>query len=496
MGQVTRRGLLRAGAGIAAGTALAGGPLNGFVALADGAPRNRPDRKQLEPVADLRDGTVRLHLPPGFQYRSFHDTEATVALGDGTVLPGRHDGMAAFQGQRGNVILVRNHEVNGPSPAFGPGEPYDAMAGGGTTTVEVTRYGEVVGSFTSLSGTQMNCSGGRMPWGSWITCEETVNGPDVGADFTGVSNVPLEQQHGWLFEVPASGDQVAGQSARVPIYKAGRFAHEAVAYDPHQNHLYMTEDSFGFRAGFYRYTPRSNPMRTGRLEDGGTLQMLAIRGVDGADMAAAQPRHAVYRVRWVDIPDPDPQFPYTPGEPAPTTNNDAIQYVSLQGRDQGAAGFSRLEGCVYDHGVVYFCSTQGGGPAETADSDLVGGWGNGFGQVWAYHTRLDILRLVYESPGPDTLDFPDNVTTRFGGTLVLCEDSSGDNYLRGLTQLGHLSDIALNRLVSGRTGLPRYGDEFAGATFSPDGHTLFVNIQASAGMTFAIWGPWSRIGVR
>ena len=38
-------------------------------------------------------------------------------------------------------------------------------------------------------------------------------------------------------------------------------------------------------------------------------------------------------------------------------------------------------------------------------------------------------------------------------------------------------------------------DEFAGSTFSPDGHTLFVNIQASAGMTFAIWGPWERIGV-
>ena len=28
-----------------------------------------------------------------------------------------------------------------------------------------------------------------------------------------------------------------------------------------------------------------------------------------------------------------------------------------------------------------------------------------------------------------------------------------------------------------------------------DGHTLFVNIQASRGMTFAIWGPWQSIGV-
>jgi secreted PhoX family phosphatase len=495
MGEVTRRGLLRAGAGIAAGTALAGGPLQGFVALAEGAPRQRPDHRALGPVPDRRDGKVRLHLPAGFEYRSFHDTEAPVTLDDGTALPGRHDGMAAFQGRRGNVVLVRNHEVNGPvAAAFGPGTPYDAHTGGGTTTVEVTRFGEVVRSFTSLNGTQMNCSGGRMPWGSWITCEETVNGPDVGADFTGASNVTLQRPHGWLFEVPASADPTFGQSTRTPIRSAGRFAHEAVAYDPHQNHLYLTEDSFGFQAGFYRYIPPSNPMRTGRLEDGGQLQMLAVKGVDNADLAASQSPHAVLRVRWVDIAEPDPEFAYTPGQPAPTANDDAIQYVSSQGLEQGAAGFSRLEGCVYSRGVVYFCSTQGGGPQEPGESDTVQGWGNGSGQIWAYHTRLDVLRLVYESPGPDTLDFPDNITTRQGGTLVLCEDNTNDNYLRGLTPLGQLSDIALNRLTSS-TGTDRSGDEFAGATFSPDGHTLFVNIQASRGMTFAIWGPWGRIGV-
>ena len=59
---------------------------------------------------------------------------------------------------------------------------------------------------------------------------------------------------------------------------------------------------------------------------------------------------------------------------------------------------------------------------------------------------------------------------------------------------GRLSDIALNRLVSS-TGTLRYDDEFAGATFDPSGHTLYVNIQASRGMTFAIWGPWAKIGV-
>jgi len=301
--------------------------------------------------------------------------------------------------------------------------------------------------------------------------------------------VTLTQPHGYLFEVPAGG-----QSDREPITAAGRFAHEAVAYDPVKKALYQTEDNFGFPSGFYRYLPDENPSRRRRLGNRGRLQMLAVKGVPEADLAATQPEGATYRTRWVDIDDPDPSFPYTPGETAPTPNDEAISYVGAQGRAQGAAWFARLEGAVYDRGVVYFCSTQGGGPAEPAPSDPIQGFGNGFGQVWAYDTSSGRLRLVYQSPGPEVLDFPDNVTTSKRGTLVLCEDSTGDNYLRGLSRRGRLSDIALNRLV-GANGVPRFGDEFAGSTFSPDGHTLFVNIQASRGVTFAIWGPWGRIGV-
>ena len=486
-----RRFLAGSAATVAAGTAAAG-PFAGFVAAPAGARPARPitPAVTLGPVPDARDGVVRLHLPRGFAYRSFHDTEQTITLDDGTMLPGRHDGMAAFPGRRGNVVLVRNHEVNNPVPAFGdPAKAYDPQAGGGTTTIEVTRHGEVVRAYTSLNGTQMNCSGGPMPWGSWVTCEETVNGPDVGPDFTGASNVTLTQPHGFLFEVPAGGE-----SDREPVTAAGRFAHEAVTFDPHRGALYMTEDNFGFPSGLYRYLPDENPLRRRRLGNRGRLQMLAVQDVPHADLAAEQPEGATYRTTWVDIDDPAPTFPYTPGQPAPTPNEEAISYVGDQGRAQGAAWFSRLEGCTYDRGVVYFCSTQGGGPPEPGPSDPAQGFGNGYGQVWGYDTRSGRLRLVYQSPGPEVLDFPDNVTISKRGTLVLCEDSTGDNYLRGLSRHGHLSDIALNRLVSS-TGTPRYGDEFAGATFSPDGGTLFVNIQASRGMTFAIWGPWGRIGV-
>jgi secreted PhoX family phosphatase len=92
------------------------------------------------------------------------------------------------------------------------------------------------------------------------------------------------------------------------------------------------------------------------------------------------------------------------------------------------------------------------------------------------------------------LDLPDNVTTSKRGTLIVCEDNVNDNFVRGLSTRGELFSIALNRLVSS-TGVDRSNDEFAGSTFSPDGRTLFVNIQASRGLTFAIWGPWGRIGV-
>jgi secreted PhoX family phosphatase len=365
------------------------------------------------------------------------------------------------------------------------------MAGGGTTTSLVTTRGEVLESFTSLNGTQMNCAGGRMPWGSWITCEETVNGPDVGADFTTVPNVPLTQPHGFIFEVPAGG-----KSNRVPIKSAGRFAHEAAVYSPKERMVYMTEDSFGFPAGLYRYRPKSNPMRVGGLEDGGTLQMLRVVGMPNAHLEATQENGATYPVDWVDIADPNPSFPYTPGQPAPTPNNDAIAYVGNQGRAQGAAHFSRLEGASYTNGKIYFTSTQGGGPPEPGP-DTTLGYGKGAGQIWSYDPWRKRLTCEYQSPGSSELELPDNITSRNDhGTVVICEDGPVDNYIRGLTRHSHMFDIALNRLYSNVTpDTPRFGEEFAGATFSPDGHTLFVNIQASRGISFAIWGPWGRMGV-
>ncbi len=124
------------------------GPFEGYIAHADrGRPRGR-GYGPIGPVADERDGVVHLDLPAGFNYRSFHP-RGTV-LDDGSVLPGRHDGMATFRGRNGTTVIVRNHEINGNTgvpggdPVLGdPADGYDPLAKGGTVTVIVDGHGNV-----------------------------------------------------------------------------------------------------------------------------------------------------------------------------------------------------------------------------------------------------------------------------------------------------------------------------------------------------------------
>src|SRR5262245_44114835 len=259
MTAIDRRTFLKGAAAAGGATALSAGPFAGFVARVSA--KQDIELGPLGPVADERDGKVRLWLPEGLRYRSFHDTDGPpITLDDDSRLQARHDGMGAFTGPGGTNILIRNHEINNAGPAVGdPSTAYDTMARSVCSTTIVSDFGEVQQAWTSLNGVMMSCAGGQMPWGSWMACEETVNGPDVGPDFTGVSNVPLTKTHGYIFEVPAGG-----QSDREPITSAGRFAHEAVAFDPAGGRLYLTEDNFGFPSGFYRYTPRRTPSPGGR----------------------------------------------------------------------------------------------------------------------------------------------------------------------------------------------------------------------------------------
>ena len=416
MPSIDRRRFLQGAAGAATAIAV-GGPFQGFTATAANA-NGRDRQNTLRAVPDLRDGKVRLWLPEGFQYRSFHDTDlpagSFVTLDDGTRLPGRHDGMGAFRLANENVMLVRNHEINGPVPPPSAPEPRTTTtAGSGTTSVEVTLHGEVVRSFTSLNGTQMNCSGGIMPWGSWVSCEETVNGPDVGPDFTSASNVHARASaHGYIFEVPAGGQSNA------------RADHARRGGSPTRRSPSTRERGALPDRGQLRLPVRLLPLRAlGEPdEDRPPRQRRPAADARGRRAAEHPPRGGAATPgrrspsSGSTSPTRTPIFPYTPGYRPPTTNNDAISFVGDQGRARGAAYFSRLEGAVYDRGVVYFTSTQGGGAAETGP-DTVGRLRQRSRPGLGLRPAGQQLRLVYQSPGPDVLDFPDNVTDEPARTL-------------------------------------------------------------------------------
>jgi secreted PhoX family phosphatase len=71
------------------------------------------------------------------------------------------------------------------------------------------------------------------------------------------------------------------------------------------------------------------------------------------------------------------------------------------------------------------------------------------------------------------------------GHLMVCEDQYtdiADNHLRGITPDGKAYVFARSRVQT----------EFAGACFSPDGSTMFVNFYAPT-MTLAIRGPWHKV---
>ena len=191
--------------------------------------------------------------------------------------------------------------------------------------------------------------------------------------------------------------------------------------------------------------------------------MLAIAGRRQFDLRTGQKAGESMDVNWVDINEPD----------SPDSEN-PVDAVYRQGWTLGAATFARLEGCWYGGDSIYFTSTSGG------DKRL--------GQVWQYTPQdkdKGKLKLIFESPEEAVLDMPDNLCVSPNGGLLVCEDGHNEQYLRGLTRDGRIFDFAKNILRGYE------GKEFAGATFSPDGQTLFVNIQ-TPGLTLAIWGPWER----
>ncbi len=421
------------------------------------------------PLADgygplVTDPAGLIDLPAGFSYTAF--SPVGTEMDDGLLLPGKHDGMAAFAGAAGRVILVRNHELEetwtnrGPFGRFNErlsrvprakifdfGDGGRPGLGGTTTAIYNPATRRIEKQFMSLLGTTYNCAGGPTPWGSWLTCEETTVGKAEG----------LDRDHGWVFEVPHTATAPVDP---IPLTAMGRFRHEAIAVHPAVGCVYLTEDLAD--GAFYRFIPRTRD----KLVDGGRLQ--ALVAIDHATLdtknwksKSTLPVGTRLGVRWVDV------------DNVLSPNDD----LRLQAASKGGALFARCEGIWWGNNAAFFAATTGG------DKQL--------GQVWKYtpspHEATPdeskspaSLELLLEPNDSKIVNNADNITVAPWGDLIVCEDGSGHNGLIGVTPAGHPYRLAMVRTSESET---------AGATFSPDGSILFVNIQ-SPGVTLAITGPW------
>jgi len=411
-------------------------------------------------------------LPNGFHYKIV--SRAGDPMSDGLRVPGAHDGMAAFDGDNGRVILVCNHEL-GPhdflKSAFAPSfsavpdtvrnRVYDTGngrrpgAGGTTTIVYNPQTGKTEKQHLSLAGTELNCAGGSTPWGSWLSCEECFERPGWSLP----PRIKRKQPHGYVFEVPASQ---SGLAEPQPIRAMGRFKHEAAAVHEPTGIVYMTEDKR--HSLFYRYIPNV----PGKLHEGGKLQALAILDQPSfmthnwSDELTMRPNVSL-STYWIDLDDVD-------------SDKDDLRH---RGRKRGAAMFARGEGlCDAGDRFVFTCTI--GGPAR-------------LGQIFEYRPSPNEgqpseqespgrLTLIAESSVDSILRNADNLTMAPWGDLIVCEDTSDHCGLVGIRPDGSQYQLADN---------PHSTSELAGICFSPDGQTLFVNIQYP-GMTLAITGPFPQ----
>jgi secreted PhoX family phosphatase len=487
----------------------------------------------IAPVADLATGLPLLMLPAGFSYRSHGWTGDP--MHDGRFTPGNHDGMAVVRtrrvGRSTETTLVRNHEraivateadtiraeanystgtINGIVTLTGavtarvgasgvalPGQPDPApfigKVGGGTTNL-VFRDGQWARSFSSLGGTLGNCAGGPTPWGTWLTCEETV------LDFAPIGGRP----HGYVFECGA--DPL--DSSAVPIVGMGRFVHEAVAVDPATGAVYETEDNRNACA-LYRYLPNNTAGAPGSLRAGGRLQAARVRAIvrQAVPLSLAQTNNLglldprigdEYELEWVDIADPDAPPRTVVGVPG-GVNLAAMAGPTIQALAAGCARMSRGEGIWHAAGRMFIVDTGAGVDGSNRP-------GQGEGCVWELTLATMRLRALFVSGAATAGNNPDNVTVSPRGGIVLCEDggASPDAFGSGVRLLGldpqgqayifcksAVQFDAAALAAAGKTVAPGdyRGAEFAGACFDATGRVLFVS-NYTPGITFAITGPW------
>tara|TARA_R110001606_G_scaffold26736_2_gene86311 strand:- start:12460 stop:13839 length:1380 start_codon:yes stop_codon:yes gene_type:complete len=408
----------------------------------------------------VTDPNKLLDLPAGFSYQVI--SKLGDKMDDGFTVPDKADGMGCIALDDERVALVRNHELkptdlakadvslqtHKTSFAYDTTAQGVALPGGTSHIIYNLKTGKKEQEYLSLTGTIRNCAGGITPWGSWLTCEETVLTKADG----------FNQDHGYIFEIPANAKGLVNPE---PLKAMGRFNHEAAAVDPTTGIVYLTEDKGD--SLFYRFIPNEY----GKLSKGGKLQAMMIKAQPQFDtrnwVTGVMPLQHNMAVEWVDLAQPE------------SPKDD----LRIRGHKQGAALFARGEGIHWGEKELYFCCTNGG---QKQLGQVMKYQPSAFEGTDKEHLAPGHVQLFVESTDKSLFNFGDNLTVAPNGHLIVCEDQYTDvvdNHLRGVTPSGDVYNFA--RLTA--------QTELAGACFSADGNTLFVNVYSPT-KTLAITGPW------
>ncbi|WP_116995981.1 alkaline phosphatase PhoX [Desertimonas flava] len=458
--RLTRRQILQGGAATA-GLVFTGGTSTLFSTTA-GAASGRPASARRNAVRSWANGygdlvpdpAGVLDLPAGFTYQIVSESGGPLTGGAG-VLPDAFDGSGLFDID-GRRFLVRNSEQWLPPDhehhVIAALElTYDPAAVGGTTTTELDDAHGVVAEYFSLGGTVANCAGGKTPWATWLTCEETEWR-------TGENG--LTKDHGFVFEVDPVNP--FANLNPTPLYGLGRFAHEAAVIDPTTGIVYLSEDASEPNGLLYRALPSRPLGGWASLRAGASLEALVAKdgGTLVGDLSVYSDVGTVLSVGWVPVPDPLAVETYT------RTQLDEVTRAR------------KLEGMWFGDGAVHVVSSfarLGDGSAQEHD-----------GQIWRLDPAASTLELVVrfglnDAPESDAIDGPDNVTVSPWGGLLVCCDGAGAQHLFTVAPDGSTSIFARNA---------RDASELTGANFSDDGSTLFFNMY-DPGATFAVTGPFA-----